>query len=149
MLRLLAALMICTLTWQALADETDIFGAKKSPKTELPGEYVGTYLGDNKEIQYGLQIFAMGDGRFRAVGYNGGLPGDGFQKGGKIERVEGKLEKNSQGNPDAETIVFKNGKEEATATVTHGNLVGRENDTVIARMRKIKRKNPITKFDSK
>ena len=89
----------------------------------------------------------MGDGKFRAVGYNGGLPGDGFQRGGKIERVEGQLAKNSQGNPDTETIVFKNGKEEATATVTKGNLVGRENDEVIARMRKIKRKNPVTKID--
>ena len=147
MLRLLVVLIICTHSWHTSASETDIFGEKKSPQTALPGEYVGTYLGDNKQIKYGLQIFAMGGGKFRAVGYNGGLPGDGFQKGGKIERVEGKLAKPSQGNPDAETIVFKNGKEEATATVTQGNLVGRENDEVIARMRKIKRKNPVTKID--
>ena len=147
MLKPFVVLMICTHAWQAFASETDIFGAKKSPQTELAGEYIGTYLGDNKQIKYGLQIFAMGDGKFRAVGYNGGLPGDGFQKGGKIERVEGKLAKNSEGNPDPKTIVFKNGKEEATATVTQGNLVGRENDEVIARMRKIKRKNPVTKID--
>ena len=147
MLKLLILLMIFALPWQAFASETDVFGEKKSPQTELAGEYIGTYLGDKKQINYGLQIFAMGDGKFRAVGYNGGLPGDGFQKGGKIERVEGKLAKNSRGNTDAETIVFKNGKEEATATVTQGNLVGRENDEVIARMRKIKRKNPITEID--
>ena len=147
MLRLLVLLIICTHSWQAWGEEKDIFGEKKSPQTALPGEYIGTYLGDNKQIRYGLQIFAMGDGKFRAVGYNGGLPGDGFQKGGKIERVEGKLINQSQGNQGKETIVFKNGKEEATATVTQGDLVGRENDKVIARMRKIKRKNPTTKID--
>jgi len=78
MLKPFVVLMICTHAWQAFASETDIFGEKKSPQTELAGEYIGTYLGDNKQIKYGLQIFAMGDGKFRAVGYNGGLPGDGF-----------------------------------------------------------------------
>ena len=147
MLRLLVLLIICTHSWQACGEEKDIFGEKKSPQTALPGEYIGTYLGDNKQIRYGLQIFAVGDGKFRAVGYNGGLPGDGFQKGGKIERVEGKLKNQSQGNQGEEIIVFKNGKEEATATLSQGDLVGRENDKVIARMRKIKRKNPTTKID--
>ena len=146
MLRMLAILMICIVSWQAFGEEKDIFGEKKMPQTALPGEYVGTYLGDNKQIKYGLQIFALGDGKFRAVGYNGGLPGDGFQKGGKIERVEGKLVK-TYGTKGSKIILFKNGKEEATATVTQGDLVGRENDKVIARMRKIKRKNPTTKID--
>jgi len=42
------------------------------------GEYTGT-LGDLKVgIKVGIQVIALGEGKFRAVSYIGGLPGDGW-----------------------------------------------------------------------
>ena len=143
MFRLLIFLFALTATMPSFAEE-DTFGQTKAPHTLFPGEYIGTYLGDKKEIKYGLQIFALGDGVFRAIGYNGGLPGDGFQKGGKIERVEGKLISNSK---DTAVILFQNGKEEAKATFKQGILVGQEDDKIIARLKKIERAHPITETD--
>ena len=143
MFRLLIFLFALTATMPSFAEE-DTFGQTKAPHTLFPGEYIGTSLGDKKEIKYGLQIFALGDGLFRAIGYNGGLPGDGFQKGGKIERVEGKLISNSK---DTAVILFQNGKEEAKATFKQGILIGQEDDKIIARLKKIERAHPITETD--
>ena len=51
--------------------------AKAGPDFKIQGEYVGTHPeGD----QIGLNIIALGDGKFRAVGFEGGLPGDGWTK---------------------------------------------------------------------
>ena len=51
------------------------------------GEYVGELaIGDEKE-KFGLQVIALGKGKFKAVGYHGGLPGDGWN-GEEPVRVE-------------------------------------------------------------
>jgi len=118
----------------------DPFGAKKALGSKFPGEYIGAYFQDNEKIKYGLQIFALGDGKFRAVGYNGGLPGNGFKKGGKIERVEGKIIKGKSG---IERIVFQNEEEEAIADLKDGRLIGREDGEVSARLKKVVRKKPV------
>ncbi len=59
------------------------------------GEYVGERLGDNGDAKIGVQIIALGDGKFHAVGYRGGLPGDGWDNSEKHEadgeRRDGKL----------------------------------------------------------
>ena len=120
-------------------NKADLFGTKKAPRSHSPSEYTGTYFDDDKKIPYGLQIFALGDGQFRTVGYNGGLPGAGFKKGGKIEIVEGKAVKAKKG----ERIEFKNDEEIAIADLHNGRLVGREDGVIIARLKKITRKNPV------
>jgi hypothetical protein len=38
----------------------------------------GEYIGSRGEYRAGVQIIALGDGKFEAVGYQGGLPGDGW-----------------------------------------------------------------------
>ena len=120
-------------------NKADLFGAKKAAGSQFPGEYTGTYFDDGEKIPYGLQIFALGDGRFRAVGYNGGLPGAGFKKGGKIEIVEGKAVKAKKG----ERIEFKNDEEIAIADLRNGRLVGREDGEIVARLKKVIRKTPV------
>jgi hypothetical protein len=62
--------------------------AKVDSDYAFQGEYSGS-VGDEKN-KVGVQIIAMGDGKFRAVGYIGGLPGDGWKKLEKVE-VDGEL----------------------------------------------------------
>jgi hypothetical protein len=44
------------------------------------GEYVGKVKSNDGDVTVGLQIIALGKGKFHAVGYHGGLPGEGWDK---------------------------------------------------------------------
>jgi len=118
----------------------DPFGAKKALCSKFPGGYVGIYFQDAEKIKYGLQMFALGDGKIRAVGCNGGLPGDGFKKRCENRARERKDNKEKKGT---ERIVFQNDDEEAIADLKDGRLIGREDRVVIARLKKVVRKKPV------
>jgi hypothetical protein len=47
----------------------------------IQGEYAGTVVDDGQTIPSGAQVIALGDHKFRAVAYPGGLPGDGWVQG--------------------------------------------------------------------
>lgn len=44
------------------------------------GEYSGSLKTEGGDQKIGLQVIALGNGKFQAVGYVGGLPGDGWDK---------------------------------------------------------------------
>jgi hypothetical protein len=44
------------------------------------GEYVGTLKFNNNEVKAGLQVIALGGGKFQIVGHDGGLPGAGWNR---------------------------------------------------------------------
>lgn len=46
----------------------------------LQGEFSGTIKTGSDEIKLGVQVIALGGGKFRAVAYPGGLPGDGWKQ---------------------------------------------------------------------
>ncbi len=54
------------------------------------GEYVGKVKTADGEQTVGLQIIALGKGKFHAAGYHGGLPGEGWDKETKRE-ADGEL----------------------------------------------------------
>ncbi len=85
--------------------------AQAGPDFKIQGEYVGTHPeGD----QIGLNIIALGDGKFRAVGFEGGLPGDGWTKENekhlfKVTNKDGKMVF-LEGDAIKYTAEFKEGK---------------------------------------
>lgn len=55
------------------------------PDFKVQGEYVGEVLDDDgNPVRVGVQVIALGHGKFDAVAYPGGLPGDGWNGREKI-----------------------------------------------------------------
>ena len=73
-----------------LADE-EIFTdpADAGADYTVQGEYKGILDPDGDRIPFGLQVIALGDHKFDAVGYFGGLPGDGWNRGGEMAKATG------------------------------------------------------------
>ena len=63
------------------------------------GEYVGTVPGDNGDMKVGVQVVAIGNGKFKAVAYPGGLPGDGWSKDQEKQAADGERQ--------GDSVVFK------------------------------------------
>ncbi|MGQ0636959.1 MAG: family 16 glycoside hydrolase [Planctomycetaceae bacterium] len=55
------------------------------PDFLVQGEYAGQIRTDGGPLNVGVQVIALGKGMFRAVGYAGGLPGDGWDRSDKHE----------------------------------------------------------------
>jgi hypothetical protein len=104
---------------------------------ELQGEYVGEQDSDTGKTKIGVQVLAMGDRKFRAIAYIGGLPGNGWSRGqerhsGKGELKDGLVRFNLDGDTtDGFTAILKNGQ----------IAILRDKKTV-ANLKKIVRKSP-------
>jgi hypothetical protein len=59
--------------------------AKTDADFLFQGEYAGTVAHDGQPLPFGVQVIALGEGKFDVVGYPGGLPGDGWTQPNKIK----------------------------------------------------------------
>ena len=95
---------------------------KDGPDIDLQGEYSDSKLG--------VQVIALGDGKFRAVFHNGGLPGWGWDKSGKVELEAARV---------GEVVDFSG--EALKATLKKGSLSG-ENGKGKFHLEKVTRQSP-------
>lgn len=103
------------------------------PDFATQGEYVGDFNVEEQQKKVGVQVIALGDDKFRAVRYNGGLPGDGWRKGDKRREVDGENE--------GSIAVFKG--ETYEARIKDGVLTVRDpSGTEVGKLKKTERKSP-------
>jgi hypothetical protein len=96
------------------------------------GEYVGKVGDANDPATIAVQVIALGKGKFRAVAYQGGLPGEGWDPNTEKVTVDGEL---SNGQ-----VVFA--KDEGKGIVQGGKITLNFNGSDIGTLEKVERKSP-------
>ena len=77
----LLLLLACPLVVRAADPKPEPKDAEPTgPDYAVQGEYVGEVFTQAGNAPIGVQVVALGKGKFKAVGYLGGLPGDGWDR---------------------------------------------------------------------
>lgn len=131
-----AVLCVCLLGLPALAAEKpgtyiDPKLAAADPDFALQGEYAGRI----KDDKFGVQVIALGGGKFHGVAYRGGLPGEGWDE--TSDKIEGDGERAADGSV---TMV---GREGDKAVIKDGVLTVLSSDgNKVAELKKVERTSP-------
>ena len=89
--------------------------AQEDPDFAIQGEFAGSYTQSEGTVsKVGIQVIALGNGKFRAVGFEGGLPGAGWDKG---ERSQSEANKAADGS-----VTFTEEDSKATGVLKGDNL---------------------------
>lgn len=97
----------------------------------IQGEFKGTVKGDDQRT-WGAQLIALGKGKFRVVGYPGGLPGDGYLAGEETRTAESSV---SNG-----TVTFK--VDEFDVKVSGDELTITKDGETFGTLQRIHRESP-------
>jgi hypothetical protein len=129
---LLLTASTCVAAESGLPTYTD--AASAGPDFAVQGEYAGELpTPDGEKRKLGVQVIALGEGKFRALAYHGGLPGQGWQKADGRHSVEGKTENG--------VTVFKGENHEGRIKDGVLSIVGESGET-IGQLKKVERKSP-------
>jgi hypothetical protein len=105
--------------------------AKADPDFLIQGEYAGVIPSDDGERKFGIQVIALGEGKFQAVGYHGGLPGDGWEGGEKFRK---------DGQRQGDEVTFQGDEGRGVLREGRIELYNRDGDKV-GELKKIERKS--------
>jgi hypothetical protein len=107
--------------------------ADAGPDYKVQGEYVGELTINGEPHKVGMQVIALGDGKFDAEGYPGGLPGDGWNKAAGRRHRSGETK-------DGVTTLSGEGR---TAKLVDGVItVSDEGGAKIGTLKRVERKSP-------
>ncbi len=73
------------------APVADVKQVAADPQFAVQGEYAGAVKSGTREIKYGIQVIALGDGKYRAVVYRNGLPGEGTKKEDRLGAADSEI----------------------------------------------------------
>lgn len=130
-LSLALASLLCLAAATIAADKNPAYTdpAKAGPDFAFQGEYVG----GGEDEKWGAQVIALGEGKFDAVGYKGGLPGAGWKRGDERKPAKGELK---------DGVVALQG-DEWTGTIKDGVITVKDKDgEKIGELKKVERKSP-------
>lgn len=121
----------------AVAAEKKVFTDPKDagPDYALQGEYVGTVQNDSGEVTYGAQVIALGDGKFRAVDFRGGLPGAGWDRN-PSSAIDGQMK------DGVLRFVPETTEASIVAELKDGQIVVKAGGTQVAVLKKVERTSP-------
>ena len=88
----LALTIILTTSWAQAKGPKISEPSKVDKDYAIQGEYSGMLEDDGDKAKLGVQVIAQGQGKFQAVVYEGGLPGDGWDQEKDLERINATLE---------------------------------------------------------
>ena len=122
------ALLVCSSLLLAAEPKE---AAPNDPDFLVQGEYLGEVTKTDGKQKLGVQVIALGNGKFHSVGYYGGLPDDGWDKSEKRE---------CDGETANGVTSFKDG--EYTAKIKGGTLViSAEGGVTIGELQKVSRQS--------
>lgn len=128
-----AAIAFAAASSRAADGAGDVFTdpAKAGADYAVQGEYQGKVGEDEQKVA--AQVIALGDGKFHAVFYMGGLPGDGWSRGDTMVEADGKTDGDqTKFEKDGKSAVVKGGK----MSLIH------EGGEVVGTLEKVERKSP-------
>jgi hypothetical protein len=125
---LLAGLAATDVAWSA-GGEAFTSPAEAGVDFALQGEYLGEVGGE----RWGAQVIALGEGRFEAVGYEGGLPGAGWTRDRQRVNTAGQLQNGA--------VRFQ--ADEHVATLHDGTLrIADSGGALLGELAKVERQSP-------
>jgi hypothetical protein len=110
-----------------------ITAAEAGPDYALQGEYSGEIEADGETLTIAAQVIALGNGKFRAVGYVGGFPGDGWN---------GEAKPSVEAQREGEQVVFTSADGPRGVLSAEGIRIETAGGDELGLLKKVERKSP-------
>jgi len=108
----MALMPLLAISVSAFAQDTFLTIEDAGDDYRIQGEYTGAIESDGEKVPLGAQVIALGEGKFDAVVYVGGLPGAGWDGSDKIR---------GQGTTEGDVVKFRS-DENGTAEIAAGRM---------------------------